>query len=149
MTGTSTMPRGSAERASADPVPADPAPADPVRTPGRDDGRRLPRWTALVLAAGLLVVACLASLFLGSRETDLAGVWSVLRGDGEEHLRQVVAARGARTVLGAAVGAALAASGLIIQGVTRNPLGEPGLLGVTSGASAAVVTATAFLGFSG
>lgn len=149
MTGTATMPRGSADPAPADPASADPAPAGPGRTPGRADGRRLPRWAALALVAGLLVVASLASLFLGSRETDLGGVWSVLRGDGEEHLRQVVAARGARTVLGAAVGAALAASGLLIQGVTRNPLGEPGLLGVTSGASAAVVTATAFLGFSG
>jgi iron complex transport system permease protein len=76
-------------------------------------------------------------------------VWAVLRGGGEEHLRQVVAAREPRTAVGAAVGAALAASGMLIQGVTRNPLGEPGLLGVTSGASAAVVTATAFLGFSG
>lgn len=102
-----------------------------------------------MLVTATLALACLASLFLGPRETDLAAVWEVLRGGGPEHLRQVVAAREPRTVLGAVVGAALAASGLIIQGVTRNPLGEPGLLGVTSGASAAVVTATAFLGFSG
>jgi iron complex transport system permease protein len=110
---------------------------------------RLPPWAALAAVTALLALACLASIALGPRETDLAGVWAVLRGGGEEHLRQVVAAREPRTAVGAAVGAALAASGMLIQGVTRNPLGEPGLLGVTSGASAAVVTATAFLGFSG
>lgn len=111
--------------------------------------RRPPSWAVLLAATGLLVLACCASIVLGSRETDLAGVWQVLRGGGDEHLQQVLAARAPRTVLGAVVGAALAVSGMLIQGVTRNPLGEPGLLGVTSGASAAVVTATAFLGFTG
>ncbi|MGP5033683.1 FecCD family ABC transporter permease [Brachybacterium alimentarium] len=111
--------------------------------------RRLPPWAALVIVSAVLLLACLASIALGSREIDLAGLWQVVRGREDEHLREVIAAREARTALGAVVGAALAASGMLIQGVTRNPLGEPGLLGVTSGASAAVVTATAFLGFSG
>ncbi|WP_253705324.1 iron ABC transporter permease [Brachybacterium sp. P6-10-X1] len=111
--------------------------------------RRLPPWLVLVLVIVLLVIAATASLALGARAASLTEVWDALRGAGPEHLRQVVDAREPRTVLGAVVGAALAASGLLIQGVTRNPLGEPGLLGVTSGASAAVVTATAFWGFSG
>ena len=106
-------------------------------------------WLALgASVVALLVMACV-SMVLGSRETDLVGTWEVLRGCGEDHLASVLAARWPRTVVGAMVGAALAASGVVIQGLTRNPLGEPGLLGVTSGASAAVVTATAFLGFSG
>ena len=111
--------------------------------------RRLLPWLVLVLVIVLLVIAATASLALGARAASPMEVWDALRGAGPEHLRQVVDAREPRTVLGAVVGAALAASGLLIQGVTRNPLGEPGLLGVTSGASAAVVTATAFWGFSG
>nr|WP_209903058.1 iron ABC transporter permease [Brachybacterium sacelli] len=112
-------------------------------------GARLPPWLVVVLVALVLVLAAVASLALGARAASPAEVWAALRGGGEEHMRQVVAAREPRTVLGATVGAALGVSGLLIQGVTRNPLGEPGLLGVTSGASAAVVTATAFLGVTG
>jgi iron complex transport system permease protein len=44
------------------------------------------------------------------------------------------------------VGAALAVAGVVIQGLTRNPLGDPGLLGVNAGASASVVVVAAFLG---
>ncbi|HLS92922.1 MAG TPA: iron chelate uptake ABC transporter family permease subunit, partial [Microbacterium sp.] len=48
--------------------------------------------------------------------------------------------------MGAVTGACLAVSGALIQAITRNPLGDPGYLGVTTGASAAVVAATALLG---
>ena len=47
-------------------------------------------------------------------------------------------------MLGLLVGAALGMAGALMQGHTRNPLGDPGLLGVTAGASLAVVTAIAF-----
>ncbi|NIH72697.1 MULTISPECIES: FecCD family ABC transporter permease [Auritidibacter] len=95
-----------------------------------------------------MLLASAASIAYGSRENDLREVIDVLRGGGDAHLQQVLAARWPRTVVGATVGASLAVSGVIIQGLTRNPLGEPGLLGVTTGASAAVVTAVAFFGFS-
>lgn len=111
--------------------------------------RRLNPWVAVLISAFLLGIAGLASIFLGTRETDLASVWQVLRGEGDAYMNDVVAGRIPRTIVGAVVGAALACSGVIIQGLTRNPLGEPGLLGVTAGASASVVTATAFLGFTG
>src|SRR5699024_10310332 len=48
-------------------------------------------------------------------------------------------------IMGTIVGAALAVSGTLIQGITRNPLGEPGILGIGGGASASVVTGTAIL----
>ncbi|MFC7375875.1 MULTISPECIES: FecCD family ABC transporter permease [unclassified Brachybacterium] len=140
------MSRISATRRPRADDPADGASLPSADRPAR---RRISPWLALGLATVLLALAAVASLFLGTRETDLEAVWAVLRGEGSDYMREVVAAREPRTVLGAVVGAALAASGMLIQGVTRNPLGEPGLLGVTSGASAAVVTATAFLGFSG
>jgi iron complex transport system permease protein len=51
-----------------------------------------------------------------------------------------------RTLLGLIVGAALGLAGAVMQALTRNPLAEPGLLGVNAGASAAVVSAISFLG---
>lgn len=110
---------------------------------------RLHPAAALTAAAGLLALCALASILWGTRAASLSETWQALTGGGDAHLRQVLAAREPRTVLGACVGAALAASGVIIQGLTRNPLGEPGLLGVTAGASASVVTATAVLGLAG
>lgn len=96
----------------------------------------------------LLIVAAL-SLTLGSRETEPERMLAVLVGEGDQFMEQVLAARWPRTVMGAAVGAALAVSGMLIQSVMRNPLGEPGLLGVTMGASASVVTASALFGAAG
>lgn len=96
----------------------------------------------------LLIVAAL-SLTLGSRETEPERMLAVLLGEGDQFMEQVLAARWPRTVMGAAVGAALAVSGMLIQSVMRNPLGEPGLLGVTMGASASVVTASALFGAAG
>jgi iron complex transport system permease protein len=54
-----------------------------------------------------------------------------------------------RTLLGALVGAALGLAGAVMQALTRNPLADPGLLGVNNGAAAAVVTAIAFGGVTG
>lgn len=104
--------------------------------------------TALVLG-----VAVVCSILFGSRAISAADTWAVVTGatsagDSLAYVREVVATRVPRTVMGALVGAALAVSGVIIQAITRNPLGEPGLLGVTAGSSAAVVTAVAFFGAS-
>lgn len=102
-----------------------------------------------VLAAALLLALSAISLVAGSKATSVTDVVSALTGTGDEYLRAVVASRIPRTILGILVGAALAVAGMLIQGITRNPLGDPGLLGITVGASAAVVTATAFFGFVG
>ncbi|WP_245554870.1 FecCD family ABC transporter permease [Nesterenkonia alba] len=99
-------------------------------------------------AVVVLALMTVASLSLGSRETDIARMLATLTGDEDPFMQQVLAARVPRTVVGATVGAALAVAGMLIQSVMRNPLGEPGLLGVTMGASASVVTATAFFGVS-
>ena len=97
----------------------------------------------------LLLIVAVLSLTLGSRETEPERMLAVLVGEGDQFMEQVLAARWPRTVMGAAVGAALAVSGMLIQSVMRNPLGEPGLLGVTMGASASVVTASALFGAAG
>ena len=101
----------------------------------------------VLVAAGLaLAAAVAASLFLGGKATDPADVLAVLGGAEDSYLQAVLNARIDRTVMGVLCGAALAVSGVIIQGITRNPLGDPGLLGVTVGASAAVVTVAAITG---
>ncbi|KOG85618.1 iron ABC transporter permease, partial [Streptomyces varsoviensis] len=51
-----------------------------------------------------------------------------------------------RTLLGVLAGAALGLGGAVMQALTRNPLAEPGILGVNAGAAAAVVSAISFLG---
>ncbi|MFZ4895623.1 FecCD family ABC transporter permease [Plantibacter sp. Mn2098] len=103
----------------------------------------------LALAIVALAVVCCISLVAGGKVTSIGQVLDALSGGGDAHVRAVVESRIPRTILGAIVGASLAVAGVIIQGITRNPLGDPGLLGITVGASAAVVTATAFLGFAG
>jgi iron complex transport system permease protein len=96
----------------------------------------------------LLVVACLASIAVGTRSIGLGEVWRALYDSSlttEEAVivRQI---RVPRTALGLLVGLALGVSGALMQGHTRNPLGDPGLLGVTAGASLAVVLSIALLG---
>ncbi|GAB3726626.1 FecCD family ABC transporter permease [Nocardiopsis nanhaiensis] len=107
-----------------------------------------PARTALILGAGAaaLAGAVLLSLVAGARPTSPVEVWQVLSGKADSFTTTVVESRYPRTLLGIVAGAALALAGTLMQGVTRNPLADPGLLGVNSGAAAAVVTVTAVLG---
>jgi iron complex transport system permease protein len=93
-----------------------------------------------------LALAVAASLFLGGKLTDPGDVLGVLAGRPDPYLDAVLDARIDRTVMGVLCGSALAVSGVVIQGITRNPLGDPGLLGVTVGSSAAVVTVASVTG---
>lgn len=107
-----------------------------------------PARTALLLGGALLALggAVLLSLAVGSKPTTPGQVWAALTHTADPYIAAVVASRYPRTVLGVLAGAALALSGLLMQGITRNPLADPGLLGVNAGAMAAVVTAIALLG---
>jgi iron complex transport system permease protein len=73
-------------------------------------------------------------------------VWAALGGADGTLEEAAVAKRIPRTLLAVVIGAALGLSGCVMQGVTRNPLADPGILGVNMGASLAVVTAVAFFG---
>ncbi|MFF3177149.1 FecCD family ABC transporter permease [Streptomyces sp. NPDC057900] len=99
------------------------------------------------MALALLVLVCLASIGIGAKALPLADVWHGLfhySGSGDDVLVRKV--RIPRTVLGLIVGSALGLAGAVMQALTRNPLAEPGLLGVNAGASAAVVSAISFFG---
>jgi iron complex transport system permease protein len=88
----------------------------------------------------LLAAAVAVSLAVGARALPLGTVLHALAGrDGGEAADIVWTVRMPRTALGLCVGAALAVGGALMQSLTRNPLADPGLLGVNSGAAAAVV----------
>jgi ABC-type Fe3+-siderophore transport system permease subunit len=111
--------------------------------------RRVPaRLTGLLLLLLLVVVAVGASLAIGTRSIGLGEVWRALLDPslGTEEAAIVRGLRAPRTAIGLLAGLALGTAGALMQGHTRNPLGDPGLLGVTAGASLAVVLAISVLG---
>ncbi|GAB3458212.1 iron ABC transporter permease [Kineococcus endophyticus] len=102
---------------------------------------------AVGVLAAVLVLAAGASLLVGSRPLPVSDVWNSLRGNGEPAVDAVVRGlRVPRTVLAVVVGAALGLAGALTQALTRNPLADPGLVGVNAGASLGVVVAMAYLG---
>jgi len=118
----------------------------PVRTSRYARRRRL----TVVLGLALLLLAVAASLALGSREIGLGTLWQALTDHqvGVHGQDVIIYQRLPRTLLGLVVGACLAAAGAVMQGITRNPLADPGLLGVNAGASLLVVLAITYLGVS-
>lgn len=109
------------------------------------------KTNAAVLTGGvlLLVVAVVASLMFGARIIPFQAVIDAVRGIQNSTDQAAATVRIPRTVAAVVVGAALAVSGLGMQAVTRNPLAEPGIFGVLSGASLFVVTGIAFFDLSG
>lgn len=103
-------------------------------------------WLLVVLA--VLVVLMLASVTIGTRDVDWSDVVAAFGGSTDGFGQASVAKRIPRTLLAVLAGAALGMSGAVMQGVTRNPLADPGILGVNMGASLAVVTGMAYFGLS-
>jgi iron complex transport system permease protein len=92
------------------------------------------------------VLVALASIAIGAKELSLEQVWHGLFQDTGSYGDVVVDERLSRTALGLLAGAALGLAGAVLQALTRNPLADPGLLGLNAGASAAVVTAITYFG---
>ncbi|WP_373356599.1 FecCD family ABC transporter permease [Pseudoroseicyclus sp. CXY001] len=109
----------------------------------------LPRgfWLLAVLAG--LAVLCALSVAIGTRSVSLAEIWGGLTGATETIGEAAVSKRLPRTLLAALAGAGLGLSGAVLQGVTRNPLADPGILGVNAGAALAVTLGLAFFGLAG
>jgi iron complex transport system permease protein len=107
------------------------------------------RWTGLSIGCALLAVAVLASLGLGARPVALGDVLgSYLAFDGSADQIVVRELRLPRTIVGVLVGAALGVAGVLMQGLSRNPVADPGLLGVSAGAALGVVVAITLFGAS-
>jgi iron complex transport system permease protein len=121
-----------------------PAPAPSGPAVARLRRRRL---TGLAVLLVLLVVCAALSVAVGTRPLGLGEVLTALTSPTGSDTDVVVRSlRVPRTLLGLLVGAALGAAGALAQGHTRNPLADPGLLGVSAGAALAVVLAIQVLG---
>jgi iron-siderophore transport system permease protein len=121
------------------------APARPQRTVVLPTRRA--RLAGLVAALVALGLCTLCSLALGSLAIPLGEVIRAFTHyDGSDAHAIVRDLRVARTELGLLVGAALGAAGALMQGTTRNPLADPGILGINAGAAFAVVCAIRWLG---
>ncbi len=105
-------------------------------TPRRRRSRRL----GLLAGCGVLLLAVFASLAIGSRPVPLAVAFDALwTFDPANDLHLVVRElRVPRTIVALLAGLALGVAGAVMQAVTRNPLAEPGLLGINAGAAVAV-----------
>ena len=104
------------------------------------------RVTWLLVAVLALALIGGASIAFGVRAVTWSDVVTGVSGSSSTIAEAAVQQRVPRTVLAMLVGAALGVAGLVMQGVTRNPLADPGILGVSSGAALAVVVGMAFFG---
>lgn len=102
-------------------------------------------WTAAAVVA--LLVAVLLSLAVGARAVAPSTVVDALLHGGHSDEAEVVRQlRVPRTLIGLMVGAALALAGTALQGITRNPIADPGILGISQGSSVGVVLAISVAG---
>ncbi|WP_407077796.1 FecCD family ABC transporter permease [Streptomyces phytohabitans] len=127
-------------QAEADVTPAPPA-AD--RPPA---GRHAPRAVGLLGALLLLCLVAALSLAVGAKPLALDAAWRGLTDSASPEYTVVHEMRLPRTLLGLMAGTALGLAGGVMQALARNPLADPGLLGINAGAAAAVVSAISFLG---
>ena len=120
--------------------------------PARHGGQRILGSRALLLPGllvclGLLVVCLLWSITLGAADIAPSTVFAaIFAPDGSFQHLIIQTVRLPRVLSGALVGASLAVAGAIMQGLTRNPLADLGILGINSGAAFAVVLAVFLLG---
>lgn len=102
---------------------------------------------AWIISTAALIAAVVLSVSLGSRAVTLSEIIGGLsKSSGFTMGELVVHERIPRTILGLIAGCALALSGTLMQAVTRNPLADPGILGVNTGASLAIVIGISFFG---
>ncbi|WP_323743435.1 FecCD family ABC transporter permease [Agreia pratensis] len=109
--------------------------------------RRIRLPVALIAGVTVLVLFTVLSLAIGSKNLSIGEAWNgLLAADGSRESIIVWQLRMPRTLLAIVAGAALAVSGVLMQALTRNPLAEPGLLGVNAGAAFSVVIAISAFG---
>ncbi|OBZ17629.1 iron ABC transporter permease [Bacillus sp. FJAT-26390] len=100
----------------------------------------------LLVCAIVLMLSFIASMIFGAADTTFEDFWLALTSDSKSDsilvLREIRLPRELAAIL---IGAAFGVSGAIMQGVTRNPLADPGLLGLTSGANMALALAFVFI----
>src|SRR5690625_395192 len=102
------------------------------------------RTIALIALAVALVLVAIASVAFGARGVTWSDIVAGVSGSQETLAEAAVSQRVPRTLLAAVVGAALGVSGALMQGVSRNPLADPGIFGINNGAALFVVIGMTF-----
>ncbi|MCL2892924.1 Fe(3+)-siderophore ABC transporter permease [Brenneria tiliae] len=111
---------------------------------------RLRRLSGVAIALIIIALAAVASLMLGAKSIAPQTVWLSLTGQlANADSTIILNARLPRTLAGIIVGMALGGAGAVIQALTRNPLADPGILGVNAGASFAIVLGITLFGITG
>lgn len=112
--------------------------------------RKNRRIVVIITLLVLLIVAIYTGLSLGAVKVNLSQILQVLKGNGEEVYETIIYnLRLPRIIIGLLVGACLAASGALLQGVVKNPLADPGIIGVSAGGGlAAILTMVIFPAYS-
>lgn len=102
----------------------------------------------LLVLLGVLAVVCFFSITLGARGVGLSTIWKAFADYDPSSASETVIRelRVPRTLIGIFAGAALGLSGAILQGVTRNPLADPGIMGINAGAATFIVFGIMVLG---
>jgi iron complex transport system permease protein len=120
-------------------------------TGGAEQGKATSAKVLIVAVAAGLFVAAFLAVSIGPTGITLASLprvlWAMLTGRGEPEVAReqlvLIDIRLPRLLLGMFVGASLAVAGAMMQGMFRNPLADPGLIGVSSGAAVAAVATIA------
>jgi iron complex transport system permease protein len=108
--------------------------------------RFIPFIIKLITSAVIFAACFMISMVFGAADTTLKDVWSAISSfEASEKATILQEIRIPRAIAAIFVGAALSVSGAIMQGMTRNPLADPGLLGLTAGANAALAITIAFI----
>lgn len=98
----------------------------------------------------ILVISFVIAMVMGAADTSLREVWlAMTSGEKTDTITMIREIRLPREVAAVFVGAGLSVAGAIMQGLTRNPLADPGLLGLTAGANAALAILLAFYASAG
>ena len=106
--------------------------------------KKVSRWVA-ILIVGIILTACI-SLTQGELSVSFMDLKALLLGQGSQAKQLLVwDFRLPRIVLAVLAGAALGLSGAILQGITRNPLADTGILGINAGAGLAVILFISFI----
>ncbi|CAG5556873.1 iron-compound ABC transporter permease [Streptococcus pneumoniae] len=102
-----------------------------------------------VICLGLLITIFL-SLKLGTKEINIRDFLAAfgMGNTNDDFIKSIIYKRIPRTIFAILAGSSLAISGVLMQSVTRNPIADPGILGINTGASLSVVIGLSFLGIS-
>jgi iron complex transport system permease protein len=103
-------------------------------------------FAGLITEVAFVVLSLFLSISYGSKNIPMTDIIGYFEGSLSDHFfRAVIAARIPRTVFGLLAGAALGVSGALMQSITRNPIADPSILGVNTGAALFVVIGIAYL----